>query len=128
MDVVVVGGHGQIGLRLLRLLAERGDRARGLVRNPDHRGDFEKIGAEGIVADLEGDDDIAAPIDGADAIVFSAGAGPGSGAERKKTVDLGGALKSIDAAKANGIGRFVIVSSMGAGNPPRGSEGMAPYL
>ncbi|MGH2844921.1 MAG: NAD-dependent dehydratase, partial [Thermoleophilaceae bacterium] len=36
MDVVVAGGHGKIALRLLRLLAERGDRARGLIRNPDH--------------------------------------------------------------------------------------------
>jgi uncharacterized protein YbjT (DUF2867 family) len=128
MDVAVAGGHGQVALRLLRLLADRGDRARGLIRNPEHSADLEAAGAEPMVADLEGDDDVAAAIADADAVVFAAGAGPGSGPERKKTVDLGGALKLIDAAKANGIDRYVIVSSMGAGDPPAGSEGMAPYL
>jgi uncharacterized protein YbjT (DUF2867 family) len=128
MDVAVAGGHGQVALRLLRLLAGRGDRARGLIRNPDHRGDLEAAGAEPVVADLEADDDIAAAVAGANAVVFAAGAGPGSGPERKKTVDLGGAVKLIEAAKASGIGRYVIVSSMGAGDPPAGTEGMAPYL
>jgi uncharacterized protein YbjT (DUF2867 family) len=128
MDVAVAGGHGRVAVRLLGLLASRGDRARGLIRNPDHRADLEAAGAEPVVADLEGDDDVAAAIAGADAVVFAAGAGPGSGPERKQTVDLGGALKLIEAAKANGIDRYVIVSSMGAGDPPAGSEGMAPYL
>jgi uncharacterized protein YbjT (DUF2867 family) len=127
VDVAVAGGHGQIALRLLPLLAERGDRARGLIRNPDHRGDLEAVGGEPVVADLEADDDIAAAVAGADAVVFSAGAGPGSGPERKQTVDLGGAVKLIDAAKQNGIRRYVIVSSMGAGNPPD-TGSMAPYL
>jgi uncharacterized protein YbjT (DUF2867 family) len=129
MDVVVAGGHGQIALRLERLLAERGDRARGLIRNPDHAADLEAAGAEPVVCDLEAADaDVAGAVAGADAIVFAAGAGPGSGPERKQTVDLGGAVKLIDAAKANDIRRYLIVSSMGAGNPPPGDEGFAVYL
>ena len=129
MDVVVVGGHGKIGLRVLRLLAERGDRARGLIRNPDHAADLEAAGAEAVLCDLEAEDaDVAGAVAGADAIVFSAGAGPGSGAERKRTVDLGGAVRSIEAAKASGVGRFVIVSSMGADSPPPGDEVFAVYL
>jgi uncharacterized protein YbjT (DUF2867 family) len=128
MDVVVVGGHGKIGMRLLRLLAARGDAARGVVRKPERVADLEQIGAQGIVFDLERDDDLAAAIGPADAIVFAAGAGPGSGPERKKTVDLGGAIASIEAAKANGISRFVIVSSIGAHDPPQTDEGMGPYL
>src|SRR5919106_1775715 len=129
MDVVVAGGHGKVGLRLLRLLAARGDRARGLIRNPDHSGDLEEVGAEPVLCDLEADDaDVAGAISGADAVVFAAGAGPGSGPERKKTMDLGGALKLIDAVKANDIGRYVIVSSMGAGDPPPGDETFAVYL
>lgn len=129
MDVAVAGGHGQIGRRLLRLLAERGDRARGLIRNPDHAADLEAIGAEAVLCDLEAEDaDVAGAIAGADAVVFSAGAGPGSGPERKQTVDLGGAVKLIDAAKANGISRYVIVSSMGADNPPPGDDTFAVYL
>jgi uncharacterized protein YbjT (DUF2867 family) len=129
MDVAVAGGHGQIGRRLLRLLAERGDRARGLIRNPDHAADLEAIGAEAVLCDLEAKDaHVAGAIAGADAVVFSAGAGPGSGPERKQTVDLGGAVKLIEAAKANGISRYVIVSSMGADNPPPGDDTFAVYL
>lgn len=128
MDVVVAGGHGQIGLRLLTQLAEQGHTARGLVRNPDHVAELEAAGAQAIVCDLEHDEPSGEDLAGADAIVFAAGAGPGSGAERKRTMDLGGAVKLIEAAKAHGIDRYVMVSSMGAGNPPEGDEGMAPYL
>ena len=128
MDVVVAGGHGQIGLRLLRLLVGRGDHARGLIRNPDHAGDLEAVGAEPVVCDLEFEADVAPFVTGADAIVFAAGAGPGSGPERKRTMDLGGALKLIEAARSDGIARYVIVSSIGAGNPESASEQMRPYI
>jgi uncharacterized protein YbjT (DUF2867 family) len=127
MDVVVAGGHGKIGLRLLRLLAERGDRARGLIRNPDQAPDLQAVGAEAVVCDLEMEEDVAPFVQGANAIVFAAGAGPGSGVERKRTMDLGGALKLIEAARTDGIARYVIVSSMGAGDPGSSSEQMRPY-
>jgi uncharacterized protein YbjT (DUF2867 family) len=123
MDVVVAGGHGQIGLRLLKLLAERGDRARGLIRNPDHAEDLRAVGAEPVLCDLEGDEvDVASAIDGADAVVFSAGAGPGSGAERKRTMDLGGAVRLIEASQDTGVDRYVMVSSMGADHPERAQD------
>ena len=91
MEVAVAGGHGKIGLRLLRLLAERGDRARGLIRNPDHAADLEAVGALPVGADLENldPDAIAESIAGCEAVVFAAGAGPGSGPARKHTVDYG---------------------------------------
>jgi nucleoside-diphosphate-sugar epimerase len=127
VDVVVGGGHGKIALRLLRLLAERGDRGRGLIRNPDHASDLEAAGAEPVLCDLEREDDVAAFVAGADALVFAAGAGPGSGPARKQTVDLGGAVKLIEAARANGIPRFVIVSSIGVDRPERWSDEMRPY-
>jgi uncharacterized protein YbjT (DUF2867 family) len=128
MDVLVAGGHGKIGLRLLRLLAERGDTARGLIRNPEHARDLEAVGAEAVVADLEQLDDLASHVEGADAVVFAAGAGPGSGPERKQTVDLGGAVKLIDAAKRVGANRYVIVSSIGAQDPEGAPAQMRPYL
>jgi uncharacterized protein YbjT (DUF2867 family) len=128
VDVVVAGGHGKIGLRLLGLLAARGDRARGLIRNPDQAGDLEARGAEPVVADLEQLDDLAPYVEGADAIVFAAGAGPGSGTERKQTMDLGGAVKLIDAAERAGVRRYVIVSSIGAQDPSGAGEQMRPYL
>jgi uncharacterized protein YbjT (DUF2867 family) len=127
MDVVVLGGHGQVALQLLALLAARGDRARGIVRNPDHVDDLRSVGAEPLVGDVEGES-ITPFVAGADAVVMAAGAGPGSGAARKRTVDYGGAVSLIDAAKANGVTRYVIVSSMGAGRPDAGAGPMRAYL
>jgi uncharacterized protein YbjT (DUF2867 family) len=72
--------------------------------------------------------DLAAVVRGADAVVFAAGAGPGSGPERKRTVDYGGAVKLIDAALEAGVRRYVMVSSIGADNPSAGPEAMRPYL
>ena len=117
-----------MGLRLLRLLAERGDRARGLIRNPDQSQDLADAGAEPVICDLEQEDDIGPCVEGADAVVFAAGAGPGSGAERKRTMDLGGAVKLIDAARKAGIRRYVIVSAIGADRPEQASEQMRPYI
>jgi uncharacterized protein YbjT (DUF2867 family) len=127
MDVVVAGGHGKIGLRLLRLLADRGDRARGLIRNPNHATELHDVGAEAVVCDIEERDDISDCVQGADAVVFAAGAGPGSGAERKRTVDYGGAVKLIEAAKNNGIDRYVMVSAIKVDRPDEWSEPMVPY-
>jgi uncharacterized protein YbjT (DUF2867 family) len=128
MDVVVAGGHGKIGQRLLRLIADRGDRARGLIRKPDHASDLEALGAEAVVCDMEAEDDLAPFVEGADAVVFAAGAGPGSGPERKQTVDLGAAVKLIDAAKAAGIARYLMVSAIGAGRPEQSSKQMRVYI
>ena len=128
MDVVVAGGHGEIALRLERLLAARGDTVRGLVRNPDHFDDVSAAGAQPVLADLESDVDVGPVVAGADAIVFAAGAGPGSGEARKRTMDLGGAVKLIEAAKTAGISRYAIVSSMGADHPEQASGTFGAYL
>ena len=123
MDVVVAGGHGQVGIRLLRLLADGGHRARGLIRNPDHADDLTAVGAEPVVCDMEALDDLSGCCTGADAVVFAAGAGPGSGPERKRTVDYGAAVKLMEA----GVSRYVMVSAISAGRPDDWSEPMRPY-
>jgi uncharacterized protein YbjT (DUF2867 family) len=123
MDVVVAGGHGKVGLRLLRLLADGGHRGRGVIRNPEHAADIEAAGAEPVVCDMEALDDLSGCCEGADAIVFAAGAGPGSGPERKRTVDYGAAVKLMEA----GIRRYVMVSAIAAGRPEEWSEPMRPY-
>jgi uncharacterized protein YbjT (DUF2867 family) len=125
MRVVIAGGHGKIALLLERLLAGRGDQAVGLVRNPAHVADVQKAGAEAVICDLEAAsaDDVAALLSGADAVVFSAGAGAGSGAPRKDSVDRAGSVLMADAAERAGIRRFIQVSSMGAGRPPRPGTG-----
>ncbi|HEX6116780.1 MAG TPA: SDR family oxidoreductase [Solirubrobacterales bacterium] len=129
MEVVVAGGHGKIAMLLHPLLAERGDSVRALIRNPDHAGDVRAAGAEPVVFDLEAEGDATPATRGADAIVFAAGAGPGSGVERKWTVDYGAAAKLIDAARRTGTDRYVIVSSIGADDPPaEGGDVFGEYL
>jgi uncharacterized protein YbjT (DUF2867 family) len=128
MDVVIAGGHGQIGLLLGRLLVEDGHRVRGIIRKADQAPDLEAIGVEPVVFDLENDDGLAAAIAGADAAVFAAGAGPGSGAERKFTMDRDGAIKLIDACREIGAPRYVIVSSMGANAAITGDDVFSVYL
>jgi uncharacterized protein YbjT (DUF2867 family) len=125
--VLIAGGHGQISRRLIRILARDGHTARGLIRNPDHAADIEADGGVAVLCDLERED-VTPHVRGADAIVFAAGAGPGSGPERKRTVDLGGAVKCVEAAEATGVARFVIVSSIGAHDPDGGPDAMRPYL
>ncbi|MDX6581852.1 MAG: hypothetical protein QOI10_1036 [Solirubrobacterales bacterium] len=129
MNVLVAGGHGKIGLRLLRLLAQRGDVARGMIRNPDHAAELEGAGAEAVIGDLEAEmaEQLARRVEGSDAVVFAAGAGPGSGPERKRTVDLGGAVKLIGACELSGVSRYLIVSAMGVDRPGSYPPAMEPY-
>jgi len=130
--VVIAGGHGQIALRLTTLLAERGDTAVGIVRNPDHVEDVRKAGGDAVVLDLEQatSDEVAAALAGADAAVFAAGAGPGSGAARKDTVDRAASVLFADAAQAAEVRRFLQVSAMGLdrADDPSMDEVFAVYL
>ena len=128
MQVVIAGGHGKIALHLERLLADSGHRVLALIRSRDHDSDVREAGGEPVLCDLEQEDDISHCIQGADAVVFAAGAGPGSGPERKRSVDLGGAVKLLDAARATGARRYLMVSSIGAEDPSAASEQMRPYL
>jgi nucleoside-diphosphate-sugar epimerase len=135
MRIVVAGAHGQVARRLGRLLSSRGDTVVGLVRNPDHRADLESDGVEPVVLDLEqaSVDDVAEVVRGADAVVFAAGAGPGSGADRKHTVDRNAALLLADAAERAGVRPYLLVSSMGVeqarqGTPPGMDPVFAVYL
>ncbi|MER7676964.1 NAD(P)H-binding protein [Streptomyces sp. NPDC096934] len=132
MRVVIAGGHGQVALRLERLLAGRGDEAVGIIRKPEQAGDLVAVGAEPVVCDLESTTvgDLASHLEGADAAVFAAGAGSGSLITRKGTVDLGAAVMFADAAETAGVRRFIVVSAMRVEQePPQGTDpGFAAYL
>lgn len=119
MRIVIAGGHGKIALHLTRLLAARGDEVVGLIRNPAHQGDVAEAGGTSAVVDLERATagELAPLLEAADAVVFAAGAGPGSGIARKDTVDRGAAVLLADAAKQAGVARYVLVSSMGVEDP-----------
>jgi len=116
MKVVIAGGHGKIALRLSRLVAERHERPIGLIRKPEHEADLIAVGAHPVLFDLESG--------------TAAGAGPGSGAARKDTVDRGGAVLLADAAELAGVRRYVMVSAMGAddGPTPDHDEVFAAYI
>jgi nucleoside-diphosphate-sugar epimerase len=129
MRIVIAGAHGQIARRLGRLLSERGDTVVGLIRNPAHESDVVGDGADAVVLDLESAavEDVTAVVSGADAVVFAAGAGPGSGAARKDTVDRAAAVLLADAAERAGVRRYLLVSSMGVdsvrdGRTPEGMD------
>ncbi|MDK8173447.1 NAD(P)H-binding protein [Curtobacterium citreum] len=116
MKIAIAGGHGQIALLLARLVTDAGHDAVAVIRNPAHRTDVEQQGATALVVDLEqvDDDELALRLRGVDAVVFAAGAGPNSGAERKETVDRDAALLLADAAERVGIDRYVMISAMAA--------------
>ena len=126
MKIAVVGAHGKIAMLLHPILIENGHSVRGIIRKENQKDDLKEVGVEPVVADIEELDDISEPVGDADAVLFAAGAGPGSGAERKWTVDRDGAIKLIDACIKNGIDRYVIISAMGL-DQPRGNEVFRTY-
>jgi uncharacterized protein YbjT (DUF2867 family) len=130
MRVAIAGGHGQIALALTRRLVARGDEVVSLIRNPDHGADIRAAGGEPVTCDLESASvaEVAEAIAGCDAVVFAAGAGPGSGADRKETMDYAGAVKLIAAARAAGAGRYVMVSAMAADAGHQGDGTFDVYL
>jgi nucleoside-diphosphate-sugar epimerase len=130
MLVAIAGGHGKIARRLTGLLVAHGDQVRGLIRNPDHADDLRADGAEPVVCDIEheGVAEIARAITGADAVVFAAGAGPGSGRQRKWTIDRDGAIKLLEAARGARVDRYLMISSIGAESPPDGDDTFSVYL
>ncbi len=125
MDVVIAGGHGKIARRLATTLAGQGHTVVSLVRNPEHTDEVTATGARPVVADLETISiaELAENLDGADAVVFAAGAGPDSGTERKDTVDRAGATLLADAAAKAGVRRYLLVSSTGVDEEPDPERG-----
>jgi uncharacterized protein YbjT (DUF2867 family) len=117
--IVIVGGHGRVALLTASALDEQGHVVRSLIRKQDQGADVEATGAVPSLLDIERSDvgDFVEAFGDADAVVFSAGGGADGIAERKRTVDLEGSLKSIEAARLAGIRRFVQVSSMGVDEP-----------
>jgi uncharacterized protein YbjT (DUF2867 family) len=131
MKVLVAGAHGKTARRLVRMLVDDGHEVRGLVRKEEQVPDVEADGAEPVLVDLEEEEvegAVGEAVEGCDTIIFAAGAGPGSGAARKETMDYGGAAKLVEAAEERGARRYLMLSSMGAGDPEGGSEAMRPYL
>ena len=132
MRIVIAGGHGKIARALSRRLAEAGHEVVGIIRKAEQSADLEADGATPLVLDLESasGEELAKHLAGADVAVFAAGAGPGSGPDRKRTVDLGASVLLADAAEAAGVQRLLQVSSTGADLVRDGAspEGVDPVM
>ena len=130
MRIVIAGGHGKIALLLSEILATAGHEPIGLIRNPAHAAEVRATGATALVLDLEDSDvsSVASALAGVDAVVFAAGAGAGSGPERKLTVDRDGAILLADAAAEAGVLRFIVISSIGADSFADAGDEMGGYL
>ena len=121
--ILIFGGHGKVALLLAPLLVARGDEVTSVIRNPAHAADVAATGAMPRVADAESlsEAELAELVAGQDALVWSAGAGGGDPA-RTVAVDRDAAIRSMDAAVAAGVRRYVMVSYFGArpdhGVPP----------
>lgn len=127
MHITIIGANGNIGRRLVQRLADRDDAdVRAVIRKEEQREDLESLGAEAVLGDLEGD--FAHALDGTDAVVFTAGSGAQTGPDKTLMVDLWGARRVVDAAVERGVGRFVMVSSMGTRDPLKGPDFLRPYL
>ncbi len=130
MIVTVLGAHGQVARLLTQQLVERGDQVRGAIRSADQSDDIRSDGAEPVILDLESadPDEMDTALKGSDSVVFAAGAGPGSGPDRKHSLDRDGAVHAVESAERVGVDRFVILSSMGADAPPADDESFSVYL
>lgn len=130
MNISILGAHGSIARSLTHLLKSQGHDVRGLVRKESQFDDLRSDGAEPVLCDIEtvGPDELDTALAKSDVVVFAAGSGPGSGPEKKLSVDRDGAIKAVQSAERIGSDRFVIISSMGTDNPPSDDDTFSVYL
>jgi len=126
MKITIIGAHGKIARLLHPKLIEKGHTVRGIIRKKEQADTLKKMGVEPVIADIEHDLDISEATGNVDAVIFAAGAGPGSGKERKWTVDRDGAIKLMRACADNDIRRYIMISAMGL-ETPRGNEVFQVY-
>lgn len=127
MNVLVIGANGQVGRNIVKELADTNHNAVAMVRKEEQKEKMQELGAAKVVlGDLEGD--FSEAFEDVDAVIFAAGSGPKTGAEKTLTIDLWGSVKAAKYAEDKGVKRFVQLGSVGSDNPDAGGEAMKPYL
>ncbi|MCM2130874.1 SDR family oxidoreductase [Larsenimonas rhizosphaerae] len=125
MTTLVVGAHGKIGQRLCERAVSEGLSVRALVRNEEQQNELARTGVETVIGDLEGD--LAHAFEGCDEVVFTAGSGPHTGADKTLMIDLNGAWRCVEYAEALNMKRFIMVSTLHR-EPLDGPDALVPYL
>lgn len=127
MKILVIGAHGDVGKRLVKSLTRKNHTVLAMIRDETQKTDFQTMGAETVIADLEKDIGHAYQYK-LDAVIFTAGSGADTPPEKTKTVDLDGARKSIDEAVKNHVERFIMVSALGTDSGREKEGPMASYF
>tara|TARA_B100000745_G_scaffold25496_2_gene16715 strand:- start:1733 stop:2371 length:639 start_codon:yes stop_codon:yes gene_type:complete len=123
--ILIIGANGAIGRMVAQKLLAQGKPVVAMIRNTDQQSYFTELGAEVVIADLEGD--FRHAFTGCEKVVFTAGSGPKTGADKTLLVDLWAASRSVDYAKTFNIRQFVMVSARGAADPDLGPVSIKPY-
>lgn len=126
MNVLVAGANSDTGKQIVNLLLERDHNVRAMVSNRDEAAELEKIGANPVIADLE--QDVRFAVEGCDAVIFAAGAGEKGDADKIEAIDKNGAIKLIKACEENAVNRFIMLSTLKAGQPEGAPTKLQDYL
>ncbi|SHF57473.1 Uncharacterized conserved protein YbjT, contains NAD(P)-binding and DUF2867 domains [Marinomonas polaris DSM 16579] len=123
---LIIGASGQVGQLITKTLVETEEDVRALVRDKSKLDDLKDSDLEIVEADLEGD--FSQAFDGIDNVIFAAGSGGSTGADKTLLIDLWAAKKAVDYAKEANVKRFIMVSSIGADDPEAIESDIKPYL
>lgn len=127
MNVLVIGANGQVGQHVIDQLKDRDHKTTAMVRKQEQVDKMKQLGADKVfVADLE--DNFSAAFQGQDSVIFVAGSGGSTGADKTLTIDLWGAIKSFQYSERASIKQFVQLSSIGAGNPDAQPDKIKHYM
>ncbi|WP_417885312.1 SDR family oxidoreductase [Zunongwangia sp.] len=128
--ILIAGATGNTGKRIVEILNSSESFAPvAMIRKEEQQQIFDDMGVKSVLADLEGDVNKAfEKVPEIDKVIFAAGSGSKTGADKTTSVDEEGAKKLIDAAKENKVKKFILLSSMGTNNPEEADESMQHYL
>ncbi|WP_111636911.1 SDR family oxidoreductase [Marinomonas shanghaiensis] len=123
---LIIGASGQIGQLITKTLVETEEDARALVRDKSKLDHLSDRDVDIVEADLEGD--FSQAFDDIDNVIFVAGSGGSTGADKTLLIDLWAAKKAVDYAKDADVKKFIMVSSIGADDPEALESDIKPYL
>lgn len=123
---LIIGASGQIAKMTTKQLLADGKAVIALVRDKAKLADIHSDKLRIVEGDLE--NDFSHAFAGCDQVIFSAGSGGKTGADKTMLIDLWAACKAVDYAKTANVSHFVMVSSIGADDPSQGSDEMRPYM